>query len=90
MWRKRDPIIRYEKYLVENGLLTEDKIAGIESEVLEEIQTAVDAAEGQMKTLGDPIDMFNYAYAEMPPSLKEQKEAFAREVAEIMEEKNSG
>lgn len=89
-WRKRDPIVRYEKYLVKKGLLTEDKIAGIESEVLEEIQASVDAAEEQMKALGDPMDMFEHAYAEMPPSLKEQKEAFAREVAEMMEEKNSG
>jgi pyruvate dehydrogenase E1 component alpha subunit len=90
IWRKRDPIVRYEKYLIEKGLLTEDKIATIESEVLEEIQAAVDAAEERMKALGDPIDMFDHAYSEMPPSLKEQKEAFAREVAEMMEEKNSG
>ena len=90
IWRKRDPIVRYEKYLIEKGLLSEDKIAGFEADVLEEIQAAVDAAEERMKALGDPIDMFEHAYAEMPPSLKEQKEAFAREVAGMMEEKNSG
>ena len=90
IWRKREPIVRYEKYLSEKGLLTEDKIATIESDVLEEIQAAVDAAEERMKVLGDPIDMFEHAYAEMPPYLKEQKEAFAREVAGMMEDKNSG
>ena len=88
-WRERDPIVRYQKYLVDKGLLSEDKIAGIESEVLEEIQAAVDGAEEQMKALGDPIDMFEHAYARMPAYLKEQKEAFAREVAAITEE-NSG
>ena len=89
-WRERDPIVRYQKYLVDKGLLSEDKIAGIEAEVLEEIQGAVDGAEEQMKALGDPIDMFEHAYARMPAYLKEQKEAFAREVAAITEEENSG
>jgi pyruvate dehydrogenase E1 component alpha subunit len=89
-WRERDPIVRYQKYLVDKGLLSEDKIAGIEAEVLEEIQAAVDGAEEQMKALGDPIDMFEHAYARMPAYLKEQKEAFAREVAAITEEENSG
>ena len=89
-WRERDPIVRYQKYLVDKGLLSEDKIAGIEAEVLAEIQAAVDGAEEQMKTLGDPIDMFEHAYARMPAYLKEQKEAFATEVAEITEEENSG
>ena len=56
------------------------------SEVLEEIQAVVDGAEEQMKALGDPIDMFEHAYARMPAYLKEQKEAFAREVAAITEE----
>ncbi len=81
--------MRYQTYLVGKGLLSEDKIAGIESEVLEEIQAAVDGAEEQMKAFGDPIDMFEHAYARMPAYLKEQKEAFTREVAAITEE-NSG
>ena len=89
-WRKRDPIVRFQKYLVDKGLLSEDKIAGIESEVLEVIQAAVDGAEEKMKALGDPIDMFEHAYAEMPAYLKEQKEAFVAEVAETMEEGDHG
>jgi pyruvate dehydrogenase E1 component alpha subunit len=88
-WRERDPIVRYQKYLIDKGLLSEDQLARIESEVLEEIQAAVDGAEEQMKALGDPLDMFEHAYARMPAYLKEQKEAFAREVAAITEE-NSG
>jgi pyruvate dehydrogenase E1 component alpha subunit len=89
-WRERDPIVRYQKYLVDKGFLSEDKIAGIEAEVLAEIQAAVDGAEEQMEALGDPIDMFEHAYARMPAYLKEQKETFATEVAEITEEENSG
>ena len=89
-WRERDPIVRYQKYLMDKGLLSEDQIARIESEVLEEIQAAVDGAEEQMKAFGDPVDMFEQAYARMPAYLKEQKEAFATEVDEITEEENSG
>ena len=90
MWRKRDPILRFQKYLVDKGLLSEDKIDAIESEVLQEIQAAIDGAEEQMKSLGDPLDMFEYAYARMPAYLKEQKKAFATEVAETREEESSG
>jgi len=80
-WKKRDPITRFKNYLTDKGVLSEDKIAGLDAEVAEEIQSAIDRAEEQMKTLGDPIDMFEHAYAEMPSYLKEQKEAFARELA---------
>ena len=89
-WRERDPIVRYQKYLMDKGLLSEDQMARIESEVLKEIQAAVDGAEEQMKAFGDPIDMFEHVYARMPAYLKEQKEAFATEVAEITQEENSG
>jgi len=89
-WRERDPIVRYQKYLVDKGFLSQDQIAGIEDEILVEIQAAVDGAEERMKAFGDPSDMFEHAYARMPAYLKEQKQAFATEVAEIAQEENSG
>ncbi|MGD2021561.1 MAG: pyruvate dehydrogenase (acetyl-transferring) E1 component subunit alpha [Desulfobacterales bacterium] len=73
-WIQRDPLPRFEKYLLDKELLSEEKRSGIESEILEEIQAAIDRAEKQMEAMGDPIDMFNYTYAEMPPDLKVQKE----------------
>jgi pyruvate dehydrogenase E1 component alpha subunit len=85
-WKKRDPITRFQNYLLDKGVLSEDKIVGLDAEVAEDIQSAIDRAEEQMKTLGDPIDMFEHAYAEMPPYLKAQKEAFARELAEKQKE----
>jgi pyruvate dehydrogenase E1 component alpha subunit len=89
-WEKRDPITRFQNYLTGKGLLSEDKITGLDGEVSEEIQSAIDRAEAQMKTLGDPIDMFDHAYAEMPPYLKAQKEAFAGEHAEKQKEGDHG
>jgi pyruvate dehydrogenase E1 component alpha subunit len=88
-WRKRDPISRFARYLSTKGILTDKKIAEIESEVMEAIQTAIDRAEEQMKTLGDPMDMFKHTYAEMSPYLKMQKEMLATELAE-MENRNNG
>jgi len=81
-WKKRDPITRFQNYLMDKGVISEDKIAGLGAEVVGEIQSAIDRAEEQMKTLGDPIDMFKHTDAQIPPFLKEQKEAFARELAE--------
>ncbi len=85
-WRKRDPLTRFQKYLVGKNLLSDEKIAAVEEEVKEKIQVAVDLAEQQMKEFGDPLDMFDHLYAEMPPHLEEQKEYLSREMAGGSEE----
>ena len=85
-WRKRDPLTRLQKYLIRKNHLSDEKIAAAETDVKEKIQAAVDRAEQQMKEFGAPTDMFNHAYAEMPPFLKEQKEFLERELAENREE----
>jgi pyruvate dehydrogenase E1 component alpha subunit len=89
-WQKRDPITRFQKYLSAKGVLSEDKIAGLNSEIEEEIQAAINRVEEQMKMLGDPIDMFEHAYADMPPYLKAQKDAFVTALAEKGKEGNHG
>jgi pyruvate dehydrogenase E1 component alpha subunit len=89
-WKQRDPLPRFQKYLLDRELLSEEKIASIESAVLEEIQAGVDQAEEQMKTLGDPMHMFEHTYAEMHPYLREQKEEFSRQLAEMKEEGEHG
>jgi pyruvate dehydrogenase E1 component alpha subunit len=89
-WRKRDPLIRFEKYLKEKGLLSEEKRNQVESEVLAAIQAAIDGAEKQMETLGDPLEMFDNAYADIPPYLKEQKADLASELSEIDAEGKNG
>jgi len=89
-WSQRDPLPRFQKYLLDKGLLSEEKRIEVESAIMEEIQTAIDSAEKQMETLGDPIDMFAHAYAEMPPYLKEQKADLARELSGGGEEGNHG
>jgi pyruvate dehydrogenase E1 component alpha subunit len=89
-WRKRDPLIRFEKYLLDKGLLPEAQRNQVESEVLDEIQAAVDRAEKQMEAFGDPMEMFDHAYADMPPPLEEQKAYLARELSLNDEEGRHG
>jgi pyruvate dehydrogenase E1 component alpha subunit len=86
-WKKKDPLVRFEKYLMDKKVATKDKFQAIETEVKEEIQAAVDRAEEQMKKLDDPLQMFEHAYAELPSSLKEQRAELAEELKGMHKEK---
>lgn len=79
-WKIKDPLLRYQKYLVQKTIVTEDEMAVLEEEVKKQIQTAIDRAEQQMNELGAPLDMFDHLYAEMPPSLSRQKAELAGEL----------
>ncbi len=79
-WRRKDPIERFEKYLISKKVLSKKAVEAIVESVLEEIQKGVDSAEKKMKTFTDPLLMFDHAYAEAPDSLKRQREAFAAEL----------
>lgn len=90
LWQQRDPLRRFERYLLDKGVLSEDKIGKLQSTVAEEIQNAVDRAEEQMQSMGDPLEMFDHQYAEMPPSLKRQKEMLASELSSAGREVDHG
>jgi pyruvate dehydrogenase E1 component alpha subunit len=87
-WKKRDPIIRFQKYLTDKGLLSDRKINDLEEEVKADIQKAVDHAEAMMKKVGDPMAMFEHAYAELPPYVEQQRTELKEELAEIGKEGN--
>ncbi len=80
-WRQRDPVTRFQKYLVDRKLLSKEKIEVVAEEVKEKIQSAVDRAEQQMQEIGNPLDMFDHLYADLPPHLTEQKEYLSRELS---------
>jgi pyruvate dehydrogenase E1 component alpha subunit len=80
-WAARDPLPRFERYLQEKGLLSQGQIEAVEAEVMEEIQAGIDAAEGAMKRLGDPLEIFDHMVAELTPALVEQREELRRELA---------
>jgi pyruvate dehydrogenase E1 component alpha subunit len=76
-WEKKDPLPRYQTYLKQRGLLSDVDLERIEKEVTDEIQQAVDRAEARIKTLGDPLSMFDHLYADKPPRLQDQRQALA-------------
>jgi pyruvate dehydrogenase E1 component alpha subunit len=79
-WLKRDPITRFEKYLAGRGLLSEDGIASIVGEVQAEIKEAEERWTRITEKPADPMEMFDHAYAVLPPYLLEQKEQLRREL----------
>lgn len=81
LWQSRDPLTRFEVYLKSKGLLDDAASQRLTEEIQGQIQTAVDNAEVQMKTLGDPLDMFNHVFAQMPEHLRAQKRILAEEIA---------
>ena len=80
-WRKKDPLPRFEGYLRNKGILSVEEQKAVEAEIKQEIQDAVDTAEKQMQLMGNPLDMFDHLYAEMPPSLRSQRGFLAQELA---------
>ena len=76
-WEARDPIERFERYLLETGVLDGEAIAAVEGRIEEEIADAIERANEGREAL-DPAEMFDYVYAETPPALREQKEGFER------------
>jgi pyruvate dehydrogenase E1 component alpha subunit len=80
VWHKRDPLKRFEVYLRNKSVLSDEILDVMEKDVEDRIGQAITNAEKKMKELGDPLDMFDHAYAEMTPRLKAQRETLAREL----------
>ncbi|MCB2182064.1 MAG: pyruvate dehydrogenase (acetyl-transferring) E1 component subunit alpha [Desulfobulbaceae bacterium] len=78
-WEKRDPISRFAAYLKTKKLLTDEAVEKLEAEIAKEVQDVVDQAEQLMKEEVDPADMFHHIFAELPPTLVEQREEMLRD-----------
>ncbi len=71
-WKKKDPIVRLERFMERKGILTEQEKDRIMGNAKTKIDDAIKAAEAQPPP--DPKDIFKYIYAEMTENLKEQME----------------
>jgi pyruvate dehydrogenase E1 component alpha subunit len=90
LWKKKDPLVRFENYLREKGVMDSTSRQEIEAGVLDQIQSGINRAEQQMKQLGEPLEMFNHLYAELPPHLKKQQEEMKRSLAAADREVHHG
>jgi len=89
-WEKRDPIVRFQNYLKDKGLLSDEKIQAVEEAVKSEVKAAEGRWEEITRKTPDPLDMFEHLYAEMPPHLLEQRAELERELAEKGKEADNG
>lgn len=82
-WLKKEPLIRFAKYLKNKGIVSDNSLKELEEEVDTMVKAAVTKAEDMAKSeeLKDPLRMFDYLYKETPKFLTEQR----KELAEHLE-----
>lgn len=81
-WERKDPITRFEKYLTDRKLLGEQQIRSITQDIKAEISSAEKRWEEITSKPADPLDMFEHAYAEATPAMRDQREMLKRELEE--------
>ncbi|WP_246833703.1 thiamine pyrophosphate-dependent dehydrogenase E1 component subunit alpha [Texas Phoenix palm phytoplasma] len=70
-WEAKDPIIRFQKYLLNKNILTKELIENIQKETeqfVSQIHSKIISYGNKVK----PIEIFQHMYHEMTPQLKEQ------------------
>jgi len=79
MWVKREPLLRFKKYLQDKGVMAEKDFVEMEAEIDAQIKAAVQSSEALTKVdeFANPLLMFDYLYAETPPFLQEQRDELA-------------
>ncbi len=76
IWQRRDPLVRFRKYLENKGLWNEGWQARIEEEIKAEIEEGLREAELQREHV-DPLEIFDHVCGELSPDLQAQKEQVA-------------
>ena len=61
-WRKKDPIVRFERYLLENGVMDQEELEMAKREVETEVEEAFAFARGS--AFPDPEDLGKYVFKE--------------------------
>ncbi|HJT55761.1 MAG TPA: pyruvate dehydrogenase (acetyl-transferring) E1 component subunit alpha [Ktedonobacteraceae bacterium] len=75
-WRAKDPITRFQRFLIKRGLLTEEQVQQTITDLEEEINEAVRQAEAMPPMT--PDSFFDYTMAELPPRLQEERSDLLR------------
>src|SRR3989338_3511126 len=76
-WEPKDPIIRFENYLISKKIINPVIIGKVKAEAEQQIEKAVKNAESAKPQL--PTEMFDYLYSDMTDEMKEQREQSKRE-----------
>ncbi|GAE91804.1 pyruvate dehydrogenase E1 component alpha subunit [Gracilibacillus boraciitolerans JCM 21714] len=73
-WEKKDPIVRFRKFLEEKGLWSEEQENEVIEKAKEEIKAAIKKTDEQPKQ--KVTDLINNMYEELPAHLQEQLEEY--------------
>ncbi|WP_459643253.1 thiamine pyrophosphate-dependent dehydrogenase E1 component subunit alpha [Kineococcus sp. NUM-3379] len=84
VWRAKDPIDRFHRYLQGEGLLDEEFLAGLDAEA-EELAVRLRAGVRELPDPG-PLEMFDHAYAEPHTQVEEERAEFAAYLASLEDE----
>ncbi len=70
-WRTRDPLGRFETYLVDQGVVGDSFVA----DAREAAEESVDEAVADVESMGEPgvAELFEFVYEELPPRLADQR-----------------
>jgi pyruvate dehydrogenase E1 component alpha subunit len=84
-WLERDPIVRLERYLRDEGVIGDDFLEALTAEA----ETSAAALRAGMNAdhVTDPMDLFRYVYAQPTSQLREQRQQIEAELAAENEEK---
>ncbi|MDP4553172.1 pyruvate dehydrogenase (acetyl-transferring) E1 component subunit alpha [Alkalihalobacillus macyae] len=74
-WEKKDPIVRFRKYLESKDLWNEEKENDVVAKAKEEIKAAIKKADGTPKQ--KVTDLISHMYEELPYNLREQYEQYS-------------
>lgn len=73
-WKKKDPILRFKKYLHHKRLLSEEEEENMKRELEKEVMFTFEEIENKSDT--EIEDIFKYHYETMPPHLEEQLQEY--------------
>ena len=80
-WEKKDPLPRFEKYLLDEKIINPALIGKVKAEAEAQIERAVNLAEAAKPQ--PPTEMFDYIYKDRTPELDEQREQSKQENKQI-------
>jgi len=87
--RKRDPLLQTERYLLRNGIYTEDQVARIRSEIQKEMDSAAEQADAQPQPTVGHITRF--VFSDDAPKFDEKDPVFvSSETISMIEAINRG
>jgi pyruvate dehydrogenase E1 component alpha subunit len=73
-WKPRDPVLRFERYLENRGLLDAEAARGVDAECEQAVLAARDRF--RQRARANPREVFDYMYETLPPWLEAQKREY--------------